>query len=116
MNTWGVTSTLVNQNGSGKVGLAGPVSLSSSSEPFDVVNSLSEDLSNEHIEESVKSMICSCISPEALEEVAIKPPGETILSAWSDNEIEAFDSKFDSNALPGSALTEVALDPEFFKN
>ena len=49
------------------------------------------------------------------EEVAIKPPGETILSAWSDNEIEAFDSKFDSNALPGSALTEVALDPEFLK-
>ena len=49
------------------------------------------------------------------EEVAIKPPGETILSAWSDNEIEAFDSKFDSNALPGSALTEVALDPGFLK-
>ena len=111
-----MTSTLVNQNGSGKVGLAGPDSLSSSSEPFDVVNSLSEpDLSNEHIEESVKSMICSCKSPEALEEVAIKPPGETILSAWSDNEIEAFDSKFDSNALPGSALTEVALDPGFLK-
>ena len=62
-----MTSTLVNQNGSGKVGLAGPDSLSSSSEPFDVVNSLSEDLSNEHIEESVKSMICSCISPEAPE-------------------------------------------------
>ena len=52
-----MTSTLVNQNGSGKVGLAGPVSLSSSSEPFDVVNSLSEDLSNEHIEESVKSVM-----------------------------------------------------------
>ena len=52
-----MTSTLVNQNGSGKVGLAGPDSLSSSSEPFDVVNSLSEDLSNEHIEESVKSVM-----------------------------------------------------------
>ena len=52
--------------------------------------------------------------PEVLEEVAIKP-GETIFSAWSDAEIEAFDSKFDSNALPGSALTEVALDPEFLK-
>ena len=48
--------------------------------------------------------------PEALEEVAIKP-GETIFSACSDAEIEGFDSK----ALPGSALTDVALDPKLDK-
>ena len=106
-----MTSTLVNQYGSGNAGLASPDSFSSSSDPFGEVKSLSEDLSNEHIEESVKSIICSCKSPEALEEVAIKP-GETIFSAWSDAEIEAFDSKFDSRALPGSALTDVALDPK----
>ena len=49
--------------------------------------------------------------PEALEEVAIKP-GETIFSACSDAEIEGFDSK----ALPGSALTDVALDPKLDKD
>ena len=64
-----MTSTLVNQNGSGKVGLAGPVSLSSSSEPFDVVNSLSEDLSNEHIEESVKSIMFKNQGTSGLPEV-----------------------------------------------
>ena len=63
------------------------------------------------MDESVKSIICSCKSPEVLEEEAIKP-GETIFSAWSDAEIEAFDSKLDSKALPGSALTDVALDPK----
>ena len=63
--TWGVTSTFVNQYGSGKVGLGGPDSFSSSSDPFEVVKSLSEDLSNEHIDESVKSIICSCRSPKA---------------------------------------------------
>ena len=64
-----MTSTLVNQNGSGKVGLAGPDSLSSSSEPFDVVNSLSEDLSNEHIEESVKSVMFKKQGTSGLPEV-----------------------------------------------
>ena len=64
-----MTSTLVNQNGSGKVGLAGPDSLSSSSEPFDVVNSLSEDLSNEHIEESVKLVMFKKQETSGLPEV-----------------------------------------------
>ena len=92
------------------MGLGGAQSFSSSS-ASEVVKSLSEDFSNEHIDESVRLIICSCKSSEALEEVPIKP-GEIIFSACSVV-IEAFDSKLDSRALPGSALIEVALDPDF---
>ena len=37
-------------------------------------------------------------------------PGDSILS-MTEADTDAFDSMLDSNALPGSALTEVALDP-----
>ena len=49
---------------------------------------------------------------EALDdEAAKKPPGEAILTALTDADMEALDSILDSNALPGSAFIEVALEP-----
>ena len=92
------------------MGLGGAQSFSSSS-ASEVVKSLSEDFSNEHIDESVRLIICSCKSSEL--EVPIKP-GDIIFSACRVV-IEAFDSKLDSRALPGSALIEVALDPNLFE-
>ena len=85
-----MTSTLFNQSGSCWVGLRDSDSLSSYSEPFDFVESLSDNLSNGLNEESAISMICSSISPEK--------PGETISRSLSANVIEVFDSKFDSYA------------------
>ena len=51
--------------------------------------------------------------PEALDdEAAKKPPGEAILTALTDADMEALDSILDSNALPGSAFIEVAVADE----
>ena len=106
--------TLASQKGSGKLGLLGAYSFSSSSDPLDVVGvKSSEDFNSEHIDESVDSMACSRSPPDVLEDEAKKPspPGDANLTARTEAETEALDSMFDSKALPGSALTEVALDP-----
>ena len=74
-------STFASQKGSGRVGRVGPDSFSSSSDPFEVVGVNSSELfSNEHMDESVDSMACSCKPPEALEDEAMNP-GEAILTA-----------------------------------